>query len=268
MPYPIFQWCITEIKIFLKVLKNTSLEFYLVHSSGLYRATLAGVWSQETVQAVRMCAIMLKFKEFKVYKISRLIQALTFWSRFWKKTSLTDWLFYSGLLELLLKHLTSATAGAWIRDYSDLLWQFLSGYLLQQQILSQIFCAVEVSSDMQKGRLNLWSQTNPRPVPIVMTFYQTTEHGHFLHFYFMIFFSHILFHRKWEFYPEILKVWNVSQRRWWAYSNWVIQNLNEQIICGYRVGTSPVLSEAGVQWCTLNLFFFCFLYQLMWGTFS
>lgn len=69
MPYPIFQWCMTEIKIFLKDLKNTGLELYLVHSSGPYHATLAGVWSEETVQAVRMCAIMLKFKEFKVYKI-------------------------------------------------------------------------------------------------------------------------------------------------------------------------------------------------------
>lgn len=134
------------------------------------------------------------------------IQASTFWHRFWKKTSLTGWLFQNRLINLLLKHLTLATARAWIHDYSDLLWQFLSGYFSQQQVLSCIFCAIQVSSDWQKARLYLWSQTNPRRVPLVATRYQTTECRLFLRFYFIIFSSIplFLFHRKWELYPELL----------------------------------------------------------------
>lgn len=63
MLYPTFQWYITKIQIYKKVLKYESLEAYLVHSSSLgpYHATPASFWNQETVQAIRMHTIMSKF---------------------------------------------------------------------------------------------------------------------------------------------------------------------------------------------------------------
>lgn len=162
MFYPTFQWYITKIQIYKKVLKYESLEAYLAHSSSLgpYHATLVSFWNQEIVQAVRMHTIMSKFKEYKAYKPSRPKDLSTdVWHKFWKKTPLEGWLFHNSLLSS-----PEAIPGAWVYDNSHLQTAVPFWLLLAAQILSHIFSGLHISSVWQKRKLNPWFQTNRRPV--------------------------------------------------------------------------------------------------------
>lgn len=67
-----YHWAHDIKKKSIQVWKDVMFPFNSLLFSGQYHATLGSFWSQETVWAVRMCKIMLKFKEYMVYKLSSL----------------------------------------------------------------------------------------------------------------------------------------------------------------------------------------------------
>lgn len=204
---------------------------------------------------------MLKCKEYRVYKQSRVkdpsIYFLTV-DEILKKTSLAGWLFQNGLLNLLLKNLTLAVVRAWI-------W-LLYGYdlydssFLVTSCSSKSFPAFSVLFPVT-SRKEGWPSSLKQILShftLWLLFTKQQNMGIFDAFT-RSFLASLSFLQKVRTLPRTIKLWNVSQRRWLAYSSWVIQNFDEQIICVHRVGTNPVSSEAGAQWPILNLFYFWFL---------